>query len=127
MYLSFKLVVVYVYLFAGPTYVIWFGTTPRVTISDPTMIKEIFFTKSEFFDKTEAPPIITKIEGHGLLNLKGQKWAHRRRLIQPFFHAENLKVLYLIIIYIIHSTFLLIFLHCTIKLRTKFISTKFNY
>ncbi|KAL7114206.1 hypothetical protein ACP275_04G105900 [Erythranthe tilingii] len=77
----------------GPTFLIWFGTTPRVTISDPNLIKEIFFSKSDFFEKNESPILIKKIEGDGLLSLKGEIWAHHRSIIQPLFHAENLKLM----------------------------------
>ncbi|XP_074379179.1 cytochrome P450 734A1-like [Apium graveolens] len=77
----------------GPTFLVWFGPTVRLTVADPDLIREIFTTKSEFYEKNEAHPLIKQLEGDGLLSLKGEKWAHHRKIITPTFHMENLKLL----------------------------------
>ncbi|KNA26058.1 hypothetical protein SOVF_001220 isoform B [Spinacia oleracea] len=77
----------------GATYLIWFGPTPRLTIADPGQIREIYSTKSEFYEKYESHPLVKKLEGHGLVSLKGDVWAHRRKTISPIFHLENLKLM----------------------------------
>ncbi|MBA0764383.1 hypothetical protein Gotri_013739 [Gossypium trilobum] len=77
----------------GTPFIVWFGPTVRVTVSDPDLIKEIFISKSELYEKNEAHPLIKQLEGDGLLSLKGQKWAHHRKIITPTFHMENLKLL----------------------------------
>ncbi|KAK7354295.1 hypothetical protein VNO80_19754 [Phaseolus coccineus] len=77
----------------GATFLVWFGPTVRVTISDPDLIREIFTSKPEFYEKNESPPLVKQLEGDGLLSLKGEKWAHHRRIISPTFHMENLKLL----------------------------------
>ncbi|CAK9133975.1 unnamed protein product [Ilex paraguariensis] len=77
----------------GSTFLVWFGTTVRLTVSDPDLIREIFTSKSEFYEKYEAHPLIKQLEGDGLLSLKGEKWAHHRKIITPTFHVENLKLL----------------------------------
>ncbi|XP_047164614.1 cytochrome P450 734A1-like [Vigna umbellata] len=77
----------------GATFLVWFGPTVRLTVSDPDLIREIFTSKSEFYEKNEAPPLVKQLEGDGLLSLKGEKWAHHRRIISPTFHMENLKLL----------------------------------
>ncbi|GER44141.1 cytochrome P450 [Striga asiatica] len=77
----------------GSMFLIWFGPTARLTVSDPALIREIFILKSELFEKNESPPLVRKIEGDGLLSLKGEKWAHHRKIIQPTFHTENLKLM----------------------------------
>lgn len=69
----------------------WFGPTPRLTVADPDLIREIFVSKSEFYEKNESHPVVRQLEGDGLLSLKGEKWAHRRRIVSPTFHMENLK------------------------------------
>ncbi|KAK6152583.1 hypothetical protein DH2020_012222 [Rehmannia glutinosa] len=74
-------------------FLVWFGSTAHLIISDPALIKEILVLKSEFFEKDEPPLLVKRIEGNGLLNLKGQKWAQHRKVIQPIFHTENLKVM----------------------------------
>ncbi|KAI9126102.1 hypothetical protein K1719_003520 [Acacia pycnantha] len=77
----------------GATFLIWFGPTVRLTVSDPDLIREIFSSKSDSYEKNEAPPLVRQLEGKGLLSLKGQKWAHHRKIISPTFHMENLKLL----------------------------------
>ncbi|KAF4367114.1 cytochrome P450 734A1 [Cannabis sativa] len=75
----------------GGTFIVWFGATGRLTVSDPDLIREIFTSKSEYYEKNEAHPLIKQLEGDGLLSLKGEKWAHHRKIIAPTFHMENLK------------------------------------
>ena len=80
------------WLIIGATFLLWFGPTVRLTISDPDLIREIFASKSEFYEKNEAHPLVKQLEGDGLLSLKGEKWAHHRKIITPTLHMENLKV-----------------------------------
>ncbi|KAF2310694.1 hypothetical protein GH714_016338 [Hevea brasiliensis] len=54
----------------GATFLVWFGPTVRLTVSDPDLIREIFSTKSEFYEKIEAHPLVKQLEGDGLLSLK---------------------------------------------------------
>ncbi|XP_021860985.1 cytochrome P450 734A1 [Spinacia oleracea] len=77
----------------GATFIVWFGPTARLTVSDPDLIREIFSTKSELYEKIEANPLVKQLEGNGLISLKGEKWAHHRKIITPTFHMENLKLL----------------------------------
>lgn len=64
-----------------------------MTVADPDLIREIFVSKSEFFEKYESHPLVRQLEGDGLLSLKGEKWAHHRKIISPTFHMDNLKLL----------------------------------
>lgn len=77
----------------GATFLVWFGPTARLTVSDPDLIREVLTLNSEFYEKYEAHPLIKQLEGDGLLSLKGEKWAHHRKIISPIFHMENLKLL----------------------------------
>ncbi|XP_023921288.2 cytochrome P450 734A1 [Quercus suber] len=77
----------------GATFLVWFGPTVRLTIADPELIRDIFTSKSEFYEKVEAHPLVKQLEGDGLLSLKGEKWAHHRKIITPTFHMENLRLL----------------------------------
>ncbi|KAJ0030795.1 hypothetical protein Pint_13069 [Pistacia integerrima] len=77
----------------GATFLVWFGPTVRLTVSDPDLIREVFTSKSEFYEKNEAHPLVKQLEGDGLLSLKGEKWAQHRKIITPTFHMENLKLL----------------------------------
>lgn len=77
---------------SGPTFLIWFGPTPRIAISDPELIREVLLSRSEYFDRYESHPLIRQLEGKGLVSLRGQKWAHHRKVLTPTFHMDNLKV-----------------------------------
>ncbi|KAK8933467.1 Secologanin synthase [Platanthera zijinensis] len=68
----------------------WFGPIPAVTIMNPDLIREIFSTKFEQFEKLKISPL-GKLLITGLVKYEGEKWARHRRIINPAFHAEKLK------------------------------------
>ncbi|RCV04955.1 hypothetical protein SETIT_1G042800v2 [Setaria italica] len=75
---------------AGPTFLIWFGPTPRLTVAEPELVREIFLTRADAFDRYEAHPIVRQLEGDGLVSLHGDKWALHRRVLTDAFYPENL-------------------------------------
>ena len=80
---------------AGSNFLLWFGPTPRLAVADPDLIREIFVSRSELFDRYESHPLVRQLEGEGLVSLRGEKWAHHRKVITPTFHMDNLKVCWL--------------------------------
>jgi PHYB activation tagged suppressor 1 len=76
----------------GSTFLIWFGPTPRLAVADPDLIREILLSHADHFDRYESHPMVRQLEGEGLVSLRGDKWAHRRKVLTPAFHMENLKV-----------------------------------
>ncbi|KAG8070351.1 hypothetical protein GUJ93_ZPchr0006g41228 [Zizania palustris] len=74
----------------GPRFLIWFGPTPRLTVAEPELIREIFLTRAEAFDRYEAHPIVRQLEGDGLVSLHGDKWALHRRVLTDAFYPDNL-------------------------------------
>lgn len=72
----------------------WIGTHPRVNIMDPELIREVLSNKFGHFAKPESNPL-TKLLATGLVNYDGEKWAKHRRILNPAFHQEKLKVCFL--------------------------------
>ncbi|KAH1148701.1 hypothetical protein GLYMA_15G245100v4 [Glycine max] len=75
----------------GKNSFLWEGPTPKVIITDPEQIKEVF-NKIQDFEKPKLSPIINLL-GTGLANLQGEKWRIHRKIIDPAFHFEKLKVM----------------------------------
>ncbi|XP_031107739.1 cytochrome P450 72A15-like [Ipomoea triloba] len=74
----------------GKISVCWFGTSPRLTIMDPEMIKEILLNKAGHFHLPPLNPVILSL-ARGLTIQQGETWVHHRRIMNPAFHMEKLK------------------------------------
>ncbi|KAK2988394.1 hypothetical protein RJ640_007687 [Escallonia rubra] len=75
----------------GKNSFMWYGPNPRLNIVDPDVIKEML-SKPNIFQKPADP--LGEIVTGGLFTSEGQKWSKHRRLINPAFHLEKLKVLF---------------------------------
>ena len=76
---------------------------------NPEDLKDVL-TKLDDFPKPAANPLV-KLLATGLANYEGEKWAKHRRIINPTFHLEKLKVLQIIIFtsfYASHATYSLL-------------------
>lgn len=78
----------------GDTFLYWFGSTARLALSDPDMIKEILVNKSGSFGKIRFNPVSKALFGEGLVGLEGEKWIVHRRITGHAFNMERVKVLY---------------------------------
>ncbi|XP_049386888.1 cytochrome P450 CYP72A219-like [Solanum stenotomum] len=76
----------------GKSSFMWLGPYPVILITDPEHLKEIF-TKNYVYLKQNHPNPMTKLLAQGLANIEGDKWAKHRKIINPVFHVEKLKVL----------------------------------
>ncbi|XP_030446807.1 cytochrome P450 734A1-like [Syzygium oleosum] len=75
----------------GKTFVYWFGSTPRLAISDPDMIKEVLMNTGGSYDQIEFNPQARELFGQGLVGLVGEKWAIHRRIANQAFTMERVK------------------------------------
>ncbi|KAJ0046905.1 hypothetical protein Pint_04877 [Pistacia integerrima] len=69
----------------------WIGPIPRVIIMNPDQLKEIFSRHNDFH-KPKANPLL-KYLASGLVDYEGDKWSKHRRLINPAFHLDKLKLM----------------------------------
>jgi cytochrome P450 family 3 subfamily A len=77
---------------AGKISVTWFGPTPRVIVNDPKLVGEILTNKHGHFRKRKFSNGIVRRLANGLVSHDGEKWAAHRKIINPAFHVEKLKV-----------------------------------
>jgi len=78
---------------AGERFLYWYGTEPRICISDVELAKEILSNKFGFYAKPKTRPSIVTMIGEGLVLLNGVEWVRRRRILNPAFSMDKLKVL----------------------------------
>ncbi|XP_058766154.1 cytochrome P450 716A67-like [Vicia villosa] len=74
----------------GKNSFIWFGTKPMVTLTQPEQIKDVLNKIYEFPKRNNK---IFKSLVSGLASHKGEKWSKHRRLINPAFQLEKLKIM----------------------------------
>jgi len=73
----------------------WFGPAPRVTITDPELIKDVL-NKTYDFEKINMNPQV-RLLAPGLVSHEGEKWSKHRKIINPAFNLEKLKVCFLLL------------------------------
>ncbi|KAJ0545463.1 putative secologanin synthase [Helianthus annuus] len=71
---------------------IWVGPKPMVYIRDPELIKEILLRR-DYFQKPHPEPFRDNIIG-GLAIAEGHKWTKHRKIINPTFNLQNIKIMF---------------------------------
>ncbi|XP_045801119.1 cytochrome P450 72A68-like isoform X6 [Trifolium pratense] len=74
----------------GKNSFIWFGPVPRLIIADPELIKDVL-NKYDDFRKPDVNPV-AKLLIRGLIHLEGEQWRKHRKIVNPAFHIEKLKI-----------------------------------
>ncbi|XP_074586591.1 cytochrome P450 709B2-like [Curcuma longa] len=77
----------------GNVFLFWFGTNPRLLINDPEMVKHVLANKFGFYPKLDADANILALLGKGLVLVQGSEWARHRRIVNPAFTMDKLKML----------------------------------
>lgn len=77
--------------YLGKSCFTWMGTKPLVHISEPTMIREILANYYQFQKPRGGNPL-TKLLARGLIDAEADQWIKDRKIINPAFHVEKLKV-----------------------------------
>ncbi|CAI9100697.1 OLC1v1037853C1 [Oldenlandia corymbosa var. corymbosa] len=76
----------------GKVSLCWAGTTPRVNIMDPQLIKEVLTNRKH---QMGVPPSalnpLILVLSQGLTILEGEKWAKHRKIMTPALNLEKLK------------------------------------
>ncbi|PWA80894.1 11-oxo-beta-amyrin 30-oxidase [Artemisia annua] len=75
----------------GRNFITWMGWRPRVTFMDPELIKEVL-TKINDFQKPRSNPL-GRLLATGVVTYEGDKWIKHRKIINPAFHVEKLKMM----------------------------------
>ncbi|EPS61578.1 hypothetical protein M569_13218, partial [Genlisea aurea] len=70
----------------------WAGPTPTVILNDPEMVKEVL-NKPDFYGRPRSSNPLGRLLARGLVHLEGQKWLKHRRLMNPAFHLDKLKLM----------------------------------
>ena len=86
---------------AGKHTYLWQGTELTVVIMDPEHIREVT-QKVYIFQRPHSNPLL-KLLVQGLASYNGDKWTKHRKLINPAFHVEKLKVLFSLILFQLFS------------------------
>ncbi|CAI9089134.1 OLC1v1023645C1 [Oldenlandia corymbosa var. corymbosa] len=70
---------------------VWYGPYPLVIIKDPELMKEML-QKHMIFQKPTVNPL-ARLLVEGVIIAEGDKWAKHRKIVNPAFHLEKIKLM----------------------------------
>jgi cytokinin trans-hydroxylase len=83
-----------IYVHSGKRFIYWYGSEPRLCLTETDMIKELL--SSKFVQNTGKSWLqqegTRNFIGRGLLMANGASWTHQRHIVAPAFMADKLKV-----------------------------------
>lgn len=77
----------------GEPFLYWFGPKPRICIFDYELARLILSNKSGHFLKIDTQPTVLALLGKGLVFVEGIDWVRHRRVINPAFAMDKIKVI----------------------------------
>lgn len=78
-------------VFVGSECFFWLGPTPAVMITEPELVKEVL-SKNNLYLKQQTSNPLAKLLALGLVTYDKSKWSKHRKIINPAFHLDKLKV-----------------------------------
>lgn len=87
-------VFVYMLIIVGKRFIYWYGSEPRLCLTETDTIKELLssrfvqLTGKSWLQRQGSKHFI----GQGLLMANGANWFHQRHVVAPAFMADKLKV-----------------------------------
>lgn len=69
----------------------------RLAVRDPEIVKELMITNHDALKRSEYNTTVSQVLGRGVLTSLGEKWITERRILNPFFHQDALKVCHYLI------------------------------
>ncbi|OMO82301.1 Cytochrome P450 [Corchorus olitorius] len=76
----------------GKAFLYWEGQ-PAIFICDPELVKEVLSSKFWFYKKPFTSPRIQMFSGKGLASLNGSDWQRHRKILNPAFSMDKLKLM----------------------------------
>ncbi|KAM3393712.1 hypothetical protein ACQJBY_014440 [Aegilops geniculata] len=77
----------------GRTFVSWLGKRPELFMGDVDMVKQVLSDRSGLFPKTPINDNFARLLGKGLILIDGDEWKRHRKIVQPVFNVNKLKML----------------------------------
>ncbi|ESQ32720.1 hypothetical protein EUTSA_v10003997mg [Eutrema salsugineum] len=77
----------------GETFLYWNGTKATIFISDPELGKQILSSKFGFAVIAKTRPEVFIVFGKGLPFIEGDDWIRHRRILNPAYSMDRLKVM----------------------------------
>ncbi|KAM0825715.1 hypothetical protein ACQ4PT_069368 [Festuca glaucescens] len=77
----------------GRTFVSWFGEKPELFMGDVNMVKQVYSDRTGLFPKNSWSDNFTRGLGRGMVLIDGDEWKRHRKVINPVFSLDKLKML----------------------------------
>ncbi|CAN6312614.1 unnamed protein product [Urochloa humidicola] len=77
----------------GAPFLYWFGPQPRICLFDYELVRQVLWNKSGHFMKTDTHPTVLAFLGKGLVLVEGIDWVRHRRVVNPAFAMDKLKMM----------------------------------